>query len=300
MSKRKSLPILSFIHETIENEQNQYRHFTLRDFEINAFKQNKYILPIIKAYQSQENELNKKLPEIAIKSALSLSSDPDLKNEAPMIFRDKLRKIISNYGYINNELISEMNKWLEQREKVIKHLQDTAHMLGLIKQTTSAIALVSSAMEFARGIGTLLYTVFAIDLKPKYSNLLTWVIGGLGVTGSVLALSYSKQTAEDIFRELREEKYLLRNLLIIDRKGNVVDEDVEDLFPYGIDLDLVKQIALDNDESFVDDTAWKQYIAFAIMLTNFKKNKGLIKDRKFHASVRLFVDSSAVKIWLYR
>lgn len=265
-----------------------------------AFKQNKYILPIVKAYQSQENELNKKLPEIAIKSVLSLSSDPDLKHDVPLIFRNKLRRITSNYGYINNELIAEMNKFLVQREKVIAHLQDTAHMLGLIKQATSAIALVSSAMEFTRGIGALLYYVFAIDLKPKFSNILTWVVGGLGVTGSVLALSYSKQTAEDIFRELREEKYLLRDLLIIDRKGNAVDEDVEDLFPHGIDVDLVKQIALDSDESFVDDTAWKQYIAFAIMLPNFKKNKGLIKDRKFHASVRLFVESTAAKIWLYR
>lgn len=272
----------------------------MRELEINALKQNKYISPIVKAYQSQENELNKKLPEIAIKAALNLSSDPDLKNEVTLNFSDKLRKIISNYGYINNELISEMNKWLEQREKVIEHLQDTAHMLGLIKQTTSAIALISSAMEFARGIGTLLYTVFAIDLKPKYSNLLTWVIGGLGVTGSVLALSYSKQTAEDIFRELREEKYLLRNLLIIDRKGNAIDEDVEDLFPHGIDLDVVKQFALDINESSVDDTAWKQYISFAIMLPNFKKNKGLIKDRKFHASVKVFVESTAAKIWLYR
>lgn len=262
------------------------------ELEINSFLQNKYIRHVVEEYDQLENELNKKLPEVAAKSAIDICLDPDFSPLTCRTLPEKIENVIHSYRYINEEFSSELDKWFQLRQKNINKLQNLVKKFRFIKRTTSAISLITSAVDCVLIIGAVMHKYF--------SPMFVWTANGINVTGSVLALTYSKHAVEDIVKGIQEENNLIEDLLAVDSRGNAIDEAVVDLFPHGIDLDIITEMALDEDEIFIDERTWRQILAFAIILPNIMKDKKLIKNEKFLTSVKVFVESSAARMWYNR
>lgn len=262
--------------------------------EVKALLSHKFIRPVVKAFDLQENELNKKLPEVAARTVIDLRRDPDALHDVSDEFRDKINDVVIYYKYANEDFSVKLDKWVEQRRKNIQNMQRSIQVFRIIKKSTSAMSIISSVVEVATVIGNF----YNVSLPYWSPSVFLWGVGSVNVVGSILALTYSKQTVEDILRGLREEQYYIRDLVAADRKGNAADDDVDDLFPHGIMIELIEEMAA--EESFMQERNWKPVLYFAIILPNIYKDKKLINDGKFLASVKAFVDSPAARMWINR
>lgn len=237
--------------------------------------------------ETLEFDCDKELLEIIVSNLLS---DNNLKELSVDISR-KIKRIEQNYKNVTEEFSMVLNKWLKLRKETLLTLQKSKQKFHLLQKATAGLTLISSTAELATSLGLMLRNIF--HFKVDLPLLMVSILSGISFTSSLLALTYSRSKLEDITRGMREEKHRLSDFQRLYYRGKWIDKAVQQLFPFGIDLDLL-------ESSKQQDLSWRHDLCSAIILTNLKRDKKVLEDPDFLLTVKAFVQSSAAEIWLNR
>lgn len=211
----------------------------------------------------------------------------------------EIRKLESDYKYVMEKFLSKMENFLYSCENLRTNMQKTLTNFKSVSRMTAQVTLVSSALDLSLLIGNALQKIFHFGWNPNLSNLEAFG-GSASLAAALFALTYMRWSSADITKEAREENNFLMELMMLHRKGNWIDEEVLNLFPYGINMKLIDESGQNNRVPHRQNKSWRHDLCYAILLTNTQKDAKLLKDEKFLTTLKMFVRSHAAEIWWNR
>lgn len=250
------------------------------------------------------NHLNKRKPDSEqIQKALldfsfELLNSPSSGTENLSVKRE-IQKLESDYKYVMEKFLSKMEIFFYSSENLLANMQKTIRNFKSVSRMTAQVTLVSSALELSLLVGNALQKIFHFGWNPNLSNLEAFG-GSASVAAALFALTYMRWSSADITKEVRDENNFLMDLMVLHRKGNWIDEEVLNLFPYGINMKLLDESGLNNRMPNRQNKSWRHDLCYAILLTNTQKDVKLLKDDKFLTTLKMFVRSHAAEIWWNR
>lgn len=228
--------------------------------------------------------------------ALLNSSSSETEN---LSVKREIQKLESDYKYVMEKFLSKMENFLYSCENLLADMQKTIGKFKSVSRITAQVTLASSALELSLLFGSALQKIFHFGWNPNLSAVET-IGGSASIAVALVALTYMRWSSADITKEVRDENNYLMDLMVLHRKGNWIDEEVLNLFPYGINMKLLDESGLNNGMPYRQNKSWRHDLCYAILLTNTQKDVKLLKDDKFLATLKMFVRSHAAEIWWNR
>lgn len=216
-----------------------------------------------------------------------------------MPLRKEISYLEDSYNYVMEKFLQKMEKFLFSSKQLREDLESSVKKFSATSRLIAEVTVASSAVQIGLLVGNVLHKLFHVAWNSKVLYLET-ITGTVSITASLFALTYMRWSSAKISRDVSDESRSLMDLVVLHRKGNWIDEEVQKLFPYGIDTKLLENKGSNNRTFLSMGHSWRHSLCYAIILTNTQKDKKLLWDDIFLAKVRMFVRSHAANVWWNR
>ncbi|GIY98363.1 uncharacterized protein CEXT_59771 [Caerostris extrusa] len=198
-------------------------------------------------------------------------------------------KYIEKYKKLQR-LVSE---WKTNREAIIEKLTLKSNQLDTNFRISTIIRLVASSIEVSGTVGGLMFG--SESGWAKYALHAASFCGLCGLFSTVAEVDQSKRILDEVSEGIQEDHKLLRPIIKLFEETEELDSIVQELFPHGINTDIVRQIQAASEEQ-----ADYLKIFKAGLVSNVRRNTQLYEDEDFLHSLQLFANSSVASLWWNR
>lgn len=267
-----------------------------------------------KIIQDFSNDLMVSLEE-ALKKYEAIDSRKNIENEYDRVDNSKISKEILDISHqysIQFSIIScQIEKWSAQRRMLIKKLENIQKSLNQTKANCAKFRMVFSAIDISGTLGSLIFDNLNVSWSPKLL-FASAAFGCLSLVCSLVEMSQTKTSVEEVLKELREDNKGLGNLKSLFHQMMDFDRSVQNLFPHGVDTEIVRIFQEPSTRSHgtangihslvkaFPTSMLSKKIWLSIILTNALKNISILDDEDFLEKADVFSKSSVAEIWWKR
>ncbi|PRD23757.1 UNVERIFIED_CONTAM: hypothetical protein NCL1_45549 [Trichonephila clavipes] len=200
------------------------------------------------------------------------------------------------YPKYNNKykiLMRHIAEWKPQREEVIEKLSSYIYQLDRNFKYCTIARLLASSVEVSGTVGGL---VFRSDNGWGNCALKVASICGLcGLFSTVAEVDQTKKILDEVSTSIENDHKLLQPVVKWFEKTEELNSIVQELFPHGIDTDIVQQIQAASEEQ-------EDYLKIfkAALMSNVRKENGLLVNPDFLHNLQLFASSKVACLWWNR
>lgn len=206
---------------------------------------------------------------------------------------DVLHNLSPRYKDRYQILLNRVAKWKPKREAAILSLSTFITKLDRNFKASTVIRLVSSSVDVSGSVGGLLFSSEAAWATHAL-NAASFV-GLCGLVSTVAEVEMSKRILDEVSDIIAEDHKLLQPILDWFEESEELDAAVQELFPHGIDKNIILEIQQDTE---VVDEHLK--IFKAVLLSNVRRDNKLLDNKDFLHSLNLFSRSEVAPLWWNR
>lgn len=226
-------------------------------------------------------------------------------------FDKKLSQLRTDWRSLSTRFAVDVENWAAQRRISIQKLENLLRDLENIKLLSSlGRGVLCSADAIGTGVALVLQS-----MQNSWSRSVLHASGAMGLSGLAVTLTEtykSKASIESVIEVLRKDREMSLKILDYFRKFNKFDKEVQNLFPHGIDTELLEFVKI----HILEDSAEKKelydalkpfgllegncVIGLVVILSNARYDNALLDDESFIQSVKKFSTSSFVQEWWNR
>ncbi|GIY98369.1 uncharacterized protein CEXT_59801 [Caerostris extrusa] len=221
--------------------------------------------------------------------------EENLKNQSSYSGRTKdfLDQLYPKYVEKYKRLQRLVSEWKTNREALIEKLTLKSNQLDRNFKISTIIRLVASLIEVSG-------TVVGLMSEPKsggskYALHAASFCGLFGLFATVAEVDQSKRILDEVSEGIEEYHKLLRPIIKLFEETEELDSIVQELFPHGINTDIVRQIQAASEEQ-----ADYLKIFKAGLMSNAEKNTNLYENKDFLHCLQLFASSDLASLWWSR
>ncbi|KAG8177572.1 hypothetical protein JTE90_011738, partial [Oedothorax gibbosus] len=255
------------------------------------------------------------LLEEAVKK-LELSDSPkNIDEDHNTVFKSKISReildISTQYSMQFSIISCQFEKWSAQRRMLIKKIDNIQISLNQTKTNCAKTRMVFSTIDISGTLGSAICDNLNVSWSPKLL-FASAAFGCLSLVCSLIEMSQTKSSVEEALRELGDDSEGLRNLQILFQQMKDFDRSVRDLFPHGVDTEIVRMFQ-DSDERSPNSprgihalikafptSKLSKKIWLSIILTNALKDTSILDDEDFLLKADVFSKSPVAEIWWKR
>ncbi|GFQ86128.1 uncharacterized protein TNCT_77721 [Trichonephila clavata] len=222
------------------------------------------------------------------------------------------KKLIDRYVMQFSGVSKKMEVWASQRRMLLRKIEKAINDWHKIKLYTSKSKIVFSTIDIIGTTSSIILEQLQIGMASNI-RYLGAAFGCLSFICSLFEISKTSFVMEDILKDLRNDSELLFETQKLLLKLCDFDKSIQNLFPHGIDIRVVKRIQQkgimkrqgkkNDSQKLVDklttsDVASQVYLA--ILVTNVKADSSLKNDDEFLTKTKMFSKSSLAELWWNR
>ncbi|PRD30711.1 UNVERIFIED_CONTAM: hypothetical protein NCL1_25582 [Trichonephila clavipes] len=222
------------------------------------------------------------------------------------------KKLIDRYVVQFSGVSKKMEVWASQRRMLLRKIEKAINEWHKIKLYTSKSKMVCSSIDIIGTTTSIILEHLQIDMASNI-RYIGAAFGCLSFICGLIEISKTSFTMEDILKDLRNDSELLLETQKLLLKLCDFDKGIQNLFPYGIDIrvvrciqqkGLMKRLERKNDcQKLVEkltslDTACQVYLA--ILITNVKADSELLYKEDFLTEAKVFSRSPLAELWWNR
>ncbi|GFS71906.1 uncharacterized protein NPIL_108951 [Nephila pilipes] len=226
------------------------------------------------------------------------------------------KKLMDRYAAQFSGVSKKMELWASQRRLVLRKVEKAVNDLKHIKSYTSKGKVVFSAVDIIGTTTSIILEQLQMDMASKV-RYISAAFGCFSFICSLFEISKKSFIMEDILKELRNDSELLFETQKILQKLSDFDRSIQNFFPHGIDIRIVKLIQQKgmrkreqknekkNDsqifiEKLSSSTNVSAQVTVAILVTNIRMDPTLLDDAEFLEKVKVFSKSPLGELWWNR
>ncbi|GBM64290.1 hypothetical protein AVEN_189097-1 [Araneus ventricosus] len=247
---------------------------------------------------SNDPDIEKKYKELKELLRLKKISDEfeNTRKSRRFSYRDKTKKILEQHYPIYNAKYKVFEKlvaeWKPNREKLIESLSFDIHQLDRNFKWSTIVRILASSVEVSGTVGGLMFRS-----ETGWANHAFNVASFCGLCGlfsTVAEVAQSKRILDEVSKAIENDHRLLLPIVKWFEESKELDSIAQELFPHGIDTDIVRQIQVFSAEQ-------EDYLKIfkASLMSNMKDNE-LYRNSDFLGSLQLFATSKVAAVWWNR
>ncbi|GIY09874.1 hypothetical protein CDAR_412612 [Caerostris darwini] len=221
--------------------------------------------------------------------------EENLKNQSSYSSRTKdfLDQLYPKYVEKYKTLQRHVSEWKTNREALIENLTLKSNQLDRNFKLSTIIRLVASSIEVSGTVGGLMFGSESGWAKHAFN--VASLCGLCGLFSTVVEVDQSKRILDEVSEGIEEYHKLLRPIIKLFEETEELDSIVQELFPHGINTDIVRQIQAASEEQ-----ADYLKIFKAGLMSNAEKNTQLYENKDFLHCLQLFASSDLAALWWNR
>ncbi|GBM64294.1 hypothetical protein AVEN_189100-1 [Araneus ventricosus] len=184
-------------------------------------------------------------------------------------------------------------EWKPNREKLIETLSFDTHKLDRNFKWSTIVRILASSVEVSGTVGGLMFRS-----ETGWANHAFNVASFCGLCGlfsTVAEVEQSKRILDEVSEAIENDHRLLLPIVKWFEESEELNSIVQELFPHGIDTDIVRQIQAASAEQ-------EDYLKIfkADLMSNVRKDNDLFENADFFNSLQLFATSKVAAVWWNR
>ncbi|XP_055933026.1 uncharacterized protein LOC129963039 [Argiope bruennichi] len=184
-------------------------------------------------------------------------------------------------------------EWKPNREMLIEKLSFDIQLLDRNFKWSTMVRFLASSVEVSGTVGGMMFRS-----ETGWANHALNVASFCGLCGlfsTVAEVEQSKRILDEVSEAIENDYKLLLPIVKWFEESEELDSIVQELFPHGIDTDIVRQIQAASAEQ-----EYYLKIFKAGLMSNVRKNNELFENADFLHSLQLFATSEVAAVWWNR